>query len=369
MPLAGSGAMSLGGSTTTRSINLELGRSATAQISLGETAVRTLAGVASGAITVSNFYGKSNAVTPVGVATAGVPFFYDFATTTESFTSSGATISAASSILTVNSTSTDPLIRRTVSFSGSRYPYVEVFIRRTTGLTWDGNLFYSTAEHGESALFYNRYTEPTWDGNYQYMVVDNRNLVLGGSDWTNNTITNIRLDFGAAASDDFTVDWIQIRGTIYPVAGMYQYSRAGYHNDVVTFVESSPTAVAATNTVVNASVPTTTSYMYVGYFLAPTTGTYNFYLAGDDRGWLWVGDDALTGAYTSSNFLITSNFDTGTVTSTNLLLTAGTYYPVRIVTGNNGGPGSVTFSFSGPGITTRTNGTGYFFYNADTTGI
>jgi hypothetical protein len=60
MTLAASGAISLGGSTATRSINLELGQSATAQVSLNDTNVRSLAGVASGAITLpTNFYGKS----------------------------------------------------------------------------------------------------------------------------------------------------------------------------------------------------------------------------------------------------------------------------------------------------------------------
>ena len=52
--------MSIGGSTTGRSINLEIGRSATATSSLGETALRDLAGVSSGAISISNFYGKSS---------------------------------------------------------------------------------------------------------------------------------------------------------------------------------------------------------------------------------------------------------------------------------------------------------------------
>jgi hypothetical protein len=61
MPLVSSGEISIGGSTTNRSINLELGRSATATSSLNESALRTLAGVASGAISLSNFYGKSNA--------------------------------------------------------------------------------------------------------------------------------------------------------------------------------------------------------------------------------------------------------------------------------------------------------------------
>lgn len=60
MPLNSSGPISIGGSTTGQSINLELGRSATAQSNLNETALRTLAGVPSGAISLSNFYGKSN---------------------------------------------------------------------------------------------------------------------------------------------------------------------------------------------------------------------------------------------------------------------------------------------------------------------
>lgn len=63
MPLASSGQMSIGGSTASRSINLELGRSASATSSLGESALRTLAGVSSGAISMSNFYGKSSGPT------------------------------------------------------------------------------------------------------------------------------------------------------------------------------------------------------------------------------------------------------------------------------------------------------------------
>ena len=60
MTLASSGTISIGGSTANRSINQELGRSATATSSLGETSLRTLAGVSSGAISLSNFHGKSN---------------------------------------------------------------------------------------------------------------------------------------------------------------------------------------------------------------------------------------------------------------------------------------------------------------------
>lgn len=73
MALATSGTMSIGGTTANRSINLELGRSATATSSLGESALRTLAGVSSGAISMSNFYGKSSAETQ----TVTVGTYYD----------------------------------------------------------------------------------------------------------------------------------------------------------------------------------------------------------------------------------------------------------------------------------------------------
>jgi len=60
MTLNSSGPISLGGSTAGQSINLELGQSATATVSLNDANVRSLAGVPSGAIVMpTNFYGKS----------------------------------------------------------------------------------------------------------------------------------------------------------------------------------------------------------------------------------------------------------------------------------------------------------------------
>jgi hypothetical protein len=65
MTMVSTGPISLGGTGTSgglnQSVNVELGRSGTATINMNETAVRTLAGVASGAISMNNFYGKSNA--------------------------------------------------------------------------------------------------------------------------------------------------------------------------------------------------------------------------------------------------------------------------------------------------------------------
>ena len=59
MTLESSGTMSIGGTTYGRSINLEIKRSATATSNMNETSLRDLADVSSGAISMSNFYGKS----------------------------------------------------------------------------------------------------------------------------------------------------------------------------------------------------------------------------------------------------------------------------------------------------------------------
>jgi hypothetical protein len=74
MPLVTSGEISIGGTATNRSINLELTRAAGATSSLGETALRTLAGVSSGAISMSNFYGKSNITVSLSSVTSNEPF-------------------------------------------------------------------------------------------------------------------------------------------------------------------------------------------------------------------------------------------------------------------------------------------------------
>jgi len=63
MALNPSGIMSIGGTTVGASINLELGLSATANSSIGQANFRELAKVPTGAISLSDFYGKSNVTT------------------------------------------------------------------------------------------------------------------------------------------------------------------------------------------------------------------------------------------------------------------------------------------------------------------
>ena len=308
------------------------------------------------------------AVVPDGVTTAAAPILYQFIGTADSWTAAGnATITTGASFITVTSNGLDPIIRRTVSFSGSQYPYIQIYIFRTAGATWDGKVFYSTAGHTESGLFYAQIPEPTWDGvNYQLITVDMRALTVGGTDWTDNIITNVRLDFGASSLDAFRVDFIQFRGTIYPTAGLFQYSQAGYYNDDVNFF-TAMTPVGPTNNISSQLLTATTSYQYLGYFLASSTGVYRFGIASDDAGYLWVGDLAISG-YTTSNAAIAQPGIRGAAYtySRNFLLTAGVYYPIRFMTGQNTGGAGQFLQWNQSGGAYTNDGTGEYFYNSDT---
>lgn len=62
MALNPTGPISMGGTVVGESINLELGKAATATISLNDADARALAGISTGTISLSNFYGKSNSL-------------------------------------------------------------------------------------------------------------------------------------------------------------------------------------------------------------------------------------------------------------------------------------------------------------------
>jgi hypothetical protein len=70
MAINSTGAISLGGSVTGESIALELGLSATSQISMNDAVVRTLLGLASGDIGFNSAYGKSSALA-FGISSGG----------------------------------------------------------------------------------------------------------------------------------------------------------------------------------------------------------------------------------------------------------------------------------------------------------
>jgi hypothetical protein len=88
------------------------------------------------------------------------------------------------------------------------------------------------------------------------------------------------------------------------------------------------------------------SSQWVGYFKAPETLEYRFYLHSDDASKFWIGDTAISG-YTDANTIVKIDAYTAPETGSGFIpLTAGEYYPIRLQYGNIGGTGSLDFSWS-----------------------
>lgn len=130
MTLAASGEMSIGGSTATRSINLELGRTASATSNLNETDLRTLAGVTTGTISISNFYGKTKFTPADGLADISDETLFATANAVMNINTDG----------TQSGDATGSWGTPTTTGIGNSY---EVYFSRTTytksptGVTWD----------------------------------------------------------------------------------------------------------------------------------------------------------------------------------------------------------------------------------------
>ena len=102
----------------------------------------------------------------------------------------------------------------------------------------------------------------------------------------------------------------------------------------------------------------------LGYFKPTETGTHTFSSTSDDMSYLWIGDKAIAG-YTPSNALIDNGGTHGTnYAAGTMSLTAGEYYPIRVLYGNvAGGPGSLQVKWFGPSTTTSNDWGEVIFHN------
>ena len=152
-------------------------------------------------------------------------------------------------------------------------------------------------------------------------------------------------------------------GHLYAV-GLYDTTYTGYFNGNVAFFATAPVSAqtVATTAVVLPSVPTNTSHQFLGYFKAPKSGTFTFYMTSDDGSYLWFGDNALSGFTTGNANVVGGGSNT-------FAMAAGAYYPLRIQYGNAGGPGSLSVSYSVTGVPQTTDLTGLVYYNAATKGF
>lgn len=79
-----------------------------------------------------------------------------------------------------------------------------------------------------------------------------------------------------------------------------------------------------------------TSVEWIGYFKAPHTANYVFYLYSDDTSILWIGDKAITN-YTMGNWDVYADAGSGESFTDPIALVAGQDYPIRVQYGNGTG--------------------------------
>ena len=129
------------------------------------------------------------------------------------------------------------------------------------------------------------------------------------------------------------------------------------------FVSDLTNIGTATN---NTSLPNGGNYfttVHYGRFLCNATGSWNWSITSDDASYLWIGPLADSGYNTGNATLNDGGLHGMQTVSTSISMTAGTYYSIRIIYGQNAGGYGFTVSFQPPGFWAITNGVGYYYNN------
>jgi len=152
-------------------------------------------------------------------------------------------------------------------------------------------------------------------------------------------------------------------------AGLYRRTYTGYWAiDPTWFDGKTATAGAATNGFALAGT-SQTSYMWTGYFKPNTTGIWTISASSiDDSCAVWIGPTALTG-YTWANADGKADLATvGGSFSFTKTVTADTYYPMRVIYGNNPGVGNMALTWNS-GSGDNSSWSGKLYYNTATNGF
>lgn len=138
---------------------------------------------------------------------------WHFIGSVQSWTSANATLTSSTTSVTLLATAGDPILRRTImACSGSKYRYVVARFRRLIAGAWQGSVYYTTPGHGESASYIKSVSEPAeWStGAWVVLAWDMHALTAGGTDWLDNYITGLRLDFSTDNGSSVEVDWVAL---------------------------------------------------------------------------------------------------------------------------------------------------------------
>lgn len=88
-----------------------------------------------------------------------------------------------------------------------------------------------------------------------------------------------------------------------------------------------------------------------GYLYAGQTGTYEFYnILVDSADWLWIGQNPAYSGYEKTKAILSGTYDQDRPNPNNVTksLVAGTYYPLRLLFGNDQQKADLTFNITAP---------------------
>lgn len=167
----------------------------------------------------SNITDLQNSIGTAGAFDTAPGNSWNFDGTAEGWVAGGGNLTVGNGFITITSTGIDPTLSSPTAytaFNGGLYNRVRAKITRRAGATtdWDGKIFYSTAAHGFSSSYWAMAANPNLAvGQSAVVEWDMTNLSAGGTDWTANTIRQIRVDLGLTSGGSFEVDWIAVGRT------------------------------------------------------------------------------------------------------------------------------------------------------------
>lgn len=154
------------------------------------------------------------------------------------------------------------------------------------------------------------------------------------------------------------------------LTGLHQGRFLGYFAETPeAFKNKAATSVAVRNTLPsfsNENFGVVETYMWSGYFIPDVTGDWQFKITSDDASYMWFGNEAIQNWMDDkSSARIAVPAGAPTQKSVTIKVKKDDVYPIRILYGNSGGPGTFNFEVLPPGIGKfQTNTTGLFFHTS-----
>jgi hypothetical protein len=165
-------------------------------------------------------------------------------------------------------------------------------------------------------------------------------------------------------------DLIEIPRPQGALTGLHEGRFLGYFAETPeAFKNKAATSVAVRNTLPsfnNENFGVVETYMWSGYFVPDVAGDWQFKITSDDASYMWFGNEAIQNWMDDkSSARLAVPAGAPTQRSVTIKVKKDDVYPIRILYGNSGGPGTFNFEVLPPGIGKfQTNTTGLFFHTS-----